>query len=168
MTFRDRLWQAPSGREAATQEATAVNAPEGEPNLPLELPEWKAMLRDAKTLCSPLGVFIVMTRLDGEGLVLRKAVHEIGTKKKATMTNGKGKTIEGKRARSLAVDDSIVLYSEPPAPVDEPIEDENTIDKPPKRQTGPPVPVEEPIEDENTIDKPPKRQTRQKVNKKET
>ncbi|KAE9962760.1 hypothetical protein BLS_010055 [Venturia inaequalis] len=91
-----------------------------------------------------------------------------GTKKKATMTNGKGKTIEGKRARSLAVDDSIVLYSEPPAPVEEPIEDENTIDKPPKRQTGPPVPVEEPIEDENTIDKPPKRQTRQKVNKKET
>ncbi|RDI78193.1 hypothetical protein Vi05172_g11824 [Venturia inaequalis] len=67
-----------------------------------------------------------------------------GTKKKATMTKGKGKTIEGKRARSLAVDDSIVLYSEPP------------------------VPVEESIEEENTIDKLPKRQTRRKVNKKET
>jgi hypothetical protein len=120
-----RLWQAPSGREAATQQAklpllaarfpfmfrfakglvisrievfirikekflksthgaaavkfaiAGEDGPEGEPNPPLGLIEWKGVLRGAKTLDSPPGVFIVTTWLDDEGLVLREAVDEI-------------------------------------------------------------------------------------------
>ncbi|KAF2012900.1 hypothetical protein BU24DRAFT_484769 [Aaosphaeria arxii CBS 175.79] len=120
-----RLWQAPSGQGATTQEArlpilttrfpfmfrlvkslnifrievfirvkekflksthgaaavkfaiVGEDAPEDEPNPPLELIEWKGVLRGAKTLDHSPGVFIITTWLDDGGLVLREAVDEI-------------------------------------------------------------------------------------------
>ncbi|QDS67909.1 hypothetical protein FKW77_008425 [Venturia effusa] len=58
-----------------------------------------------------------------------------GRKKKATTAKGKGKAVRGKKAASLAVDDSVVLHSEAPAPADEPIEEEAVVVEPPKKQT---------------------------------
>lgn len=58
-----------------------------------------------------------------------------GRKKKATTAKSKGKAAKGKKAASLVLDDSIVLHSEQPAPVEEPLEEEQVVDEPPKRQT---------------------------------
>ncbi|KAE9992468.1 hypothetical protein Vi05172_g9667 [Venturia inaequalis] len=75
-----------------------------------------------------------------------------GRKKKATTAKGKGKAVKGKRtASSLAVDDSIALHSEPPAPFEEPIEEEQHIDEPPKRQTRRKVSQKETSHIEDTL-----------------
>ncbi|TID16541.1 hypothetical protein E6O75_ATG11659 [Venturia nashicola] len=74
-----------------------------------------------------------------------------GRKKKATTTKGKGKAVRGKKAASLAVDDSLVLHSEPPAPVEEPIEEEQPVDVPPKRQTRRKVSKKETSHIEDTL-----------------
>jgi hypothetical protein len=52
-------------------------------------------------------------------------------KAKATTAKAKGKGAKGKKTASLAVDDSVMIHSEPPAP----IEEEPVIEEPPKRQT---------------------------------
>lgn len=54
-----------------------------------------------------------------------------GRKKKAITAKGKAKGAKARKVGSLAVDDSVVIYSEPPVP----IEEERPVEEPPKRQT---------------------------------
>jgi hypothetical protein len=68
-------------------------------------------------------------------------------KAKATTAKGKGKGAKGKKNASMAVDDSVVMHSEPPAPAEE-----DTVSKElPKRQTRRKVSRNETSQIEDTL-----------------